>query len=316
MFARKSARAGCPLLTALALAIAAGWLTIQTPAESPRQSKSGGDPGDTEKRTRRGWDGDRDSPPPIASDKTVKYDYPIVYVRVPRPYPKAYYGINHLNQAGLHQTNAPGAELRLLHPDGRDESLVSVEPQESITDPMVSFDGQSVYFAKLHHMATGPTASMTNLQSREGADIYKVRVPTRKVVRLTDQQRTPNTGAVLPGTESHPRGVHNLAPCPVAGGKVVFVSDRNDYLGVREQTQPALQLFVMDDDGSNVEQIGHLNLGTALHPVALTDGRVMFSSLETQGQTDCLGEGSPGQHDPHRADVCCRPTGDEVNPEH
>ena len=39
----------------------------------------------------------------------------------------------------------------------------------------------------------------------------------------------------------------------------------------------------MDDDGSNVEHIGHLNLGAALHPVMLKDGRVMFSSLETQG---------------------------------
>jgi hypothetical protein len=69
----------------------------------------------------------------------------------------------------------------------------------------------------------------------------------------------------------------------VPGGKVVFCSDRNGYRGVREQTQPALQLFVMDDDGSNVELIGPLNLGTALHPVPLKDGRVMFSSLETQG---------------------------------
>jgi hypothetical protein len=241
------------------------------------------DPGDTQRTTRKGWDKDRDYPPPIASDPTVKYDYPIVYVRVPRPYPKAYYGINHLNQAGLHQTNAPGAELRLLHPDGRDEALVSVEAQESITDPVVSFDGEWVYFARFHHMTTGPTASMTFLQSRKGADIYKIHVPTRKVVQLTGQTRTPNTGAVPPGTESHPRGVHNLAPCPVAGGKVVFVSDRNGLRGVREQTQPALQLFVMDDDGANVQQIGHLNLGTALHPVALTDGRVMFSSLETQG---------------------------------
>ena len=93
----------------------------------------------------------------------MTYDYPIVYVRVPRPYPKTYSGINHLNQAGLHQTNAPGAELRLLHPDGRDEALVPVEPQESITDPVVSFDAQWVYFAKFHHMTTGPSASMTML---------------------------------------------------------------------------------------------------------------------------------------------------------
>jgi mono/diheme cytochrome c family protein len=39
----------------------------------------------------------------------------------------------------------------------------------------------------------------------------------------------------------------------------------------------------MDDDGTNIDLIGALNLGTALHPVALKDGRVMFSSLETQG---------------------------------
>lgn len=221
-------------------------------------------------------------PPSISTDTSVKYDFPIVYVRVPRPYPKAYAGINHLTQAGLPQTNAPGAELRLLHPDGRDESLVPVKPQESITDPVVSFDGQWVYFAKFHHMAPGE-AHMSKLRSREGSDIYKVHVPTRRTVRLTTQQRTPNTGAVSNDAESHPRGVHNLAPCPVPGGRVVFVSDRNGYRGVRAQTQPGLQLFVMDDDGRNVELIGPLNLGGALHPVVLKDGRVMFSSLETQG---------------------------------
>src|SRR5439155_22912940 len=107
----------------------------------------------------RNWDKSRDFPPPVASDRTVNLDYPIVYVRVPRPYPRTYDGINHLNQAGLHQTNAPGAELRLLHPDGRDESLVSVEAQESVTDPVVSFDGKWVYYAKFHQVATGATAS-------------------------------------------------------------------------------------------------------------------------------------------------------------
>jgi hypothetical protein len=265
------------------------WFAFRTPPGSTQDKPEalagpGADePGDTKPTTRRTWDSAQDLPPPIASDKSVAFDYPIVYVRVPRPYPRPYAGINHLNQAGLHQTNAPGAELRLLHPDGRDELLVPVAPQESITDPMVSFDAQWVYFAKFHHMTTGPSASMTMLQSRKGADLYKIHVPTRKVVQLTNQERTPNTGAVPVGTDSHPRGVHNLGPCPVAGGKVVFVSDRNGFRGVREQTQAALQLFVMDEDGANVELIGPLNLGTALHPVALRDGRVMFSSLETQG---------------------------------
>jgi hypothetical protein len=134
-----------------------GWFAFQfgagvqpsAPGRKP-DAVDASDQGDTKPAPRRAWDSARDLPPPIASDKSVNYDYPIVYVRVPRPYPKAYSGINHLNQAGLHQTNAPGAELRLLHPDGRDESLVSVEPQESITDPAVSFDAQWVYFAKFH----------------------------------------------------------------------------------------------------------------------------------------------------------------------
>jgi hypothetical protein len=276
------------LLVAARTALAALLIFQFTPGPSGRAwagepAALDDDQGDTKFAQARPWDSQRDFPRPIAEDTSVTYDYPIVYVRVPRPYPKEYFNINHLNQAGLHQTNAPGAELRLLHPDGRDELLVPVQPQESITDPAVSLDGQWVYYAKFHHMATGATASMTKLQSRQGADLYKIHVPSRKIVQLTFQERTPNSGAIPDGVDSHPRGVHNLAPCPVAGGKLVFVSDRNGYRGVREQTQPALQLFVMDDDGSNVEHIGPLNLGTALHPVALKDGRVMFSSLETQG---------------------------------
>ena len=81
-------------------------------------------------------------------------------------------------------------------------------------------------------------------------------------------------------------GVHNLGPCPLPGGKVAFVSDRNAFKATNPGYAPnalALQLFVMDDDGKNVECIGHLNLGMALHPVILKDGRIMFSSLESQG---------------------------------
>jgi hypothetical protein len=141
------------------------WIDGQASAVEPEAIE---DQGDTKFAKARPWDADRDFPRPITDDKTVAYDYPIVYVRVARPYPKEYFNINHLNQAGLHQTNPPGAELRLLHPDGKDELLVPVEPQESITDPAVSPDGQWVYFAKFHHMATGASASMTKLQSKHG----------------------------------------------------------------------------------------------------------------------------------------------------
>jgi hypothetical protein len=42
----------------------------------------------------------------------------------------------------------------------------------------------------------------------------------------------------------------------------------------------------MDDDGANIEMVGHLNINTALHPTILKDGRVMFTSYESQGMRD------------------------------
>src|SRR5262249_52670894 len=38
-----------------------------------------------------------------------------------------------------------------------------------------------------------------------------------------------------------------------------------------------------DETPTNLEKIGHLNLAGALHPVVLRDGRIMYSTLESQG---------------------------------
>ena len=83
--------------------------------------------------------------------------------------------------------------------------------------------------------------------------------------------------------------IYNTGPCPVPGGKVVFTSNRHGFVPrLGSFSSHAFQLTVMDDDGTNVETIGHLNLGCALHPVILTDGRIMFSSLENQGLRSTL----------------------------
>jgi hypothetical protein len=73
----------------------------------------------------------------------------------------------------------------------------------------------------------------------------------------------------------------NTGPCPLPGGRVVFTSNRNAFRPPKRLPH-TLQLLVLADDGSNVECIGPLNLGRALHPVVLKDGRIMFSSLESQ----------------------------------
>jgi hypothetical protein len=215
----------------------------------------------------------------ISTDKSIKYDYPIVYVRVPRDpadltdFHKYFWMIPSTYNA-FHMK--PGGDLVVLYPNGREEVLVSAG-EGSVADPAVSFDGQWVYYAYLYNQKVrDPWRHSKN--RGPGADIFKVHVKTRKTVRLTDTTFTPNTGiarwADAEDPKSPPYGVYNMGPCPVPGGKVVFTSNRNAFHTPKNinPLDSVTQLFLMDEDGRNVEQIGHLNLGGALHPAVLKDG--------------------------------------------
>ena len=86
----------------------------------------------------------------ISTDESVKYDYPIVYVRSPRwvedrgnKRPARWAEFGHPFAV------TPNSDLVLLHPDGSEDVLVQ-GGKGSVTDPMVSFDGQWVYYAKFH----------------------------------------------------------------------------------------------------------------------------------------------------------------------
>lgn len=128
----------------------------------------------------------RVDPPKIATDKNVKYDYDIVYVRAPQFMKSA----NGQERPAMVWPNASEPEniqaatdLMVLHPDGSEEVLVE-GGKGAIADPYVSFDAQWVYYSFFH-----------DVSGRNGADVYKVHVKSRKIVRLTHQQWTPNTGA-------------------------------------------------------------------------------------------------------------------------
>src|SRR5262245_27001838 len=220
-------------------------------------------------------------PPHISTDKSVKYDYDIVYVRAPRKGDKGRTIWTEIAHPALMDS---GADLMLLHPNGKEELLVAGGEDASITDPFVSLDGQWVYYS---HIRGLKGTSQHGQSPFQGADIYKVHIKSRKVVRLTHQEYTPNTGAAdwssdfrknEPNRTHLSYGVLNLGACPLPGGKIVFTSSRNGFKPPKHPS-PCLQLFVMDEDGSNVECIGHLNIGMALHPIVLKDGRIVFSSL-------------------------------------
>ena len=200
-------------------------------------------------------------PQHVSTDRSVKVDFDIVYIRAPRRGDEV--GTNWAEVSSPLFMDA-GADLMLLHPDGNEEMLVA-GGKGSVTDPMVSFDGEWVYYTLFHNLEG---ATVTD-PPPAGADIFKIRVKTRQTVRLTHQRFTPNTGAgnwskdfraPEPGKNYIEYGIFNTGPCPLPGNKVVFTSNRNGFRPPKRLTQ-TLQLFVMDDDGSNVECVGHLNLG-------------------------------------------------------
>jgi hypothetical protein len=268
-------------LPVLAVLSFIGWAAVQIPAGEPKEAPSA-DGVRPESIVRKRY---AMEPKHFSKDPTVKIDYDIVYVRAPH---NAFV----FPDVGAPTLVEPGADLMLLHPDGSEELLVQGGKRGSVADPFVSFDGKLVYYAFFY--------------ASHGADIYKIHVPTRKIVRLTHDggQPAPHTrGASYAGHQDSQvhlmtmMGHHakvrdvifNTGPCPAPGGKVVFTSNRHGFVPrLGSFSSHAFQLTVMDDDGTNVETIGHLNLGGTLHPVALSDGRIMFSSLENQGLRSTL----------------------------
>ncbi len=157
-------------------------------------------------------------PKPLASDPSVKIDYDIVYVRAPRFVP----GRDGKQRPSAwpeiaHPTNIDaGYDLMLLHPDGSEEVLVA-GGEGSIADPYVSFDGEWVYYA---HFYLGKLGT--------GADIYKVHVKTQEdrpadAPGVDAEHRLPGVRQKTPAPPSRQapigRGVYNLGPCPLPGGR-------------------------------------------------------------------------------------------------
>jgi len=189
----------------------------------------------------------------------------------------------------------PGADLMLLHPNGSEEVLVA-GGNGAVTDPFLSFDAQWCYYALFPDVRQSAVNFQRGDLPYAGCDIYRIHLGTRQVQRLTNQEWTPNTasGNWHPTDPVNPPsnynrlgyGILNLGPCPLPGGKIAFTSNRNGFLPTKTFTNPCLQLFVMDEDGKNVTWIAPMSFGSALHPTVLQDGRIMFSSYESQGLRD------------------------------
>lgn len=229
---------------------------------------------------------------PCAALTPTGVDYDIVYVRQPRYgdltfpwWPEVFH------PARLD----PGADLMLLHPDGSEEVLV-VGGNGSVTDPVVGFDGQTVYFARFTDLRTQALNPQRDMLPLAGADIWRIHVPTRQLTQLTHGEFTPNTAAghwhpsnpLDPPAEYNRLGygVLNLGPMPLPDQRIAFTSNRNGFVPPKGYTMPTMQLYVMDANGDNVEAIAPMSISSALHPTILRSGELIYSSHEAQGLRD------------------------------
>jgi len=236
--------------------------------------------------------------------------YDIIYVRAPRP--SSGYGT--FPDVSRPLVAQPGTELWRLHPDCTEDLLFPRPQDQSIldapigngaaVDPNLSFDATSVVFAYYQDLSNGNvqrcqgSGGPGECLSYLGSDIYREDLNTGVATRLTHQEFTPNTGngsnfnCSQQYTNCPNIGVFNTGPAffarqDVAHPGIVFTSTRNDFLSPKgTAASRAMQLYRMDGDGKNVEQIGYLNNAQAMHPFQLLDGRLMFTSWESQGLRD------------------------------
>ena len=218
--------------------------------------------------------------------------YDIVYLRAPR---KGDATLTDWPEVFNPVKMEAGTDLMLLKANATEEVLLAAG-KGAVLDPVMSFDGTSVYFAYFPDVTTAGRNYQRNFVPKLGSDLYRMNLTTRAITRLTWQTWDVAYGGVKwssnPLTPSSADanylgyGIFNIAPCPLPGGKLMFVSNRDGFISNKDYTFPNLRLYVLDEMTGEIEKIGYLNIGSAMHPVALKDGRVMFSSYESQGLRD------------------------------
>lgn len=187
---------------------------------------------------------------------------------------------------------SPGADLILLKPDGSEIILVDCDSC-SVMDPYISYDGKTVYY------------SLIEEPSRESASwIYKINLNQAEYtpIRLTfndgfaNELYAGNQGKSEKHNLQFYRSIRDMAPVPLADGRLLFTSNRAALTAFNPGTDAVSrgsiqQLYVMDDHAgeldsaakSNMHRLEAGSLHMVQHPMQLKDGRILFSSWQDAG---------------------------------
>jgi len=254
----------------------------------------------------------------VAAPQDAGVDYDIVYVRYPRRGDTVHV---ELADGENPYSIEPGADLMLLHPDGSEEILVDcrIEGQEeisggeancSVQDPVISFDGNWVYYSKYVDMGLIPSDKLRSAWIRLNAHSFlfkmALNVPLleRSEIQLTGSESGLGKGFAiekLSGNTSEDEitdfGIRDLGATLLPDGRLLFTSNREAIVAFRQGVKPSVdavsastasQIFIMNDhDGTtlnkNLHLIGHSNLHQVQHPTMLKDGRVIFTNWDDAG---------------------------------
>jgi len=170
--------------------------------------------------------------------------------------------------------NAPG-QLVLRQPDGSERILVDCfkSPVPCVPlDPAVSLDGRkilfSVYRGKQLRSAQWNGTTLPNLQlaTATEAQLYVADLDSGKVTAL-----------------AHSPGVFDVSPAWLPDGRIMFASTRANteqpWLNrITRNNRKEPQIFIAAADGTGAVNVTPHEVSTAMHPYALSTGRVAYSS--------------------------------------
>ena len=177
-------------------------------------------------------------------------DRPILYVA------RQQYLKDHHNTATMFQTGeinagsfrGGGAVKTVDFGRGGEVTTLLELPQGVARDPDVGFDGGTVLFS----------------MRRDGADDYHL----YEINRDGGELRQLTFGS----------GVSDIDPIYVPDGRIIFTSTREPKFCMCNRHIMG-NLFSMNGDGSNIQQIGHSTLHEG-HPTLMPDGRVLYDRWE------------------------------------
>lgn len=233
-----------------------------------------------------GEDGDQIGVATGQSPDPVVLDIPIAYVK--RPLPVDDGGAIVVDDARFKITSAPGADLFVRDRAGPSAPEVNITEEITqgagdIRDLSASYDGTRVVFSMREPLIEG-----LDEDEQPTWNIWEYNLETSELRRVITSDISAEDG-------------HDISPVYLADDRIVFSSTRQRTMKAvlldegkpqydaltTLRNEPAFLLHVMDNDGTNVEQIS-FNQSHDVDPIVLSSGKIAFTRWDNAGGNNAM----------------------------